>query len=116
MKIIVIAMMFGMLLNLGVASRANAATDQINPKVASLVTVTHSTKGCQVTAKPGAFLTDGTKPVPAGLSGVRVLCKGSCSGTGGEFKSCKLTVDYTNQGATCEGCPETCYVLVEHSK
>ena len=72
MKIIVIAMMFGMLLNLGVASRANAAKDQIDPKVANLVTITHSAKGCQVRAKPGVFLTDGTKPVPAGLSGVHV--------------------------------------------
>lgn len=107
--------MFGMLLNLGVASRANAATDQISPKIANLVTVTHSTKGCQVTAKPGAFLTDGTKPVPAGLSGVKVTCRGLCVGTGGEAAKCKFTVGYTGQGATCEGC-EDCYVMIEPTK
>jgi hypothetical protein len=115
MKSILIAMIFGMLLNLGVASRANAATDQINPKVASLVTVTHSAKGCQVTAKSGAFLTNGTTPVPNGLSGVRVSCKGNCPNTSnvGSLTFCDLKV--ANPYAYCEGC-EDCSVLVEPSK
>ncbi len=106
--------MFGMLLNLGIASRANAATDQISPKIANLVTVTHSTKGCQVTAKPGAFLTDGTKPVPAGLTGIVVKCSGSCEGRDGERVSCRLQPLFVSV-ASCEGCGE-CRVIIEPSK
>ena len=118
MKSILIALMFGMLLNLGVASRANAATDQIDPKIANLVTVTHSSKGCQVTAKSGAFLTNGTTPVPNGLSGVKVICHGGCytdstNQTG--FHSCELKV-LSGSSASCEGCPDNCYVVVKATK
>jgi hypothetical protein len=121
MKSILIALMFGMLLNLGVASRANAATDKIDPKVASLVTVTHTSKGCMITAKPGVNLFDASQPTPAGLSGVRVTCHGSCvinsTSTTETTRSCKFTVQSGSPSTRyCEGCADGCWVALEASK